>query len=75
MCLATPQKITKIKGQWATVLSEGHRHNHRVNLSLVRGIKIGDFVLVHDGLVLNKIPKSEAKKIMGFIKSSSAPNK
>lgn len=75
MCLATPQKIIEIKGDWAKVSSKGHDHTHRVNLSLVKGIKKGDFVLVHDGLVLNKIPKSEAKKIIGFIKKASAPNK
>ena len=73
MCLATPQKIIKINGAWATVGSSSHRH--RVNLSLVKGIKVGDFVLVHDGLVLNKLPKSEAKKIIGFVEKASAPHK
>jgi len=73
MCLATPQKIIKINGKWATVGSKNH--NHRVNLSLVKGIRLGDFVLVHDGLVLNKLPKSEAKKIIGFVKKVSVPNR
>lgn len=73
MCLATPQKIIEVNGKWAKIGSRNH--NHRVNLSLVKGIKVGDFVLVHDNLVLNKIPKSEAKKIIGFVKKASALNR
>lgn len=65
MCLATPSKITKIDGNWATVRSE--QHSHRANLSLVKGAKIGDYVIVHGDLALNKIQKQEAEKILKMI--------
>ncbi len=76
MCLAIPSKIIKIKAGWATVRSENPasakatagKHTHRANLSLVKGAKIGDYVLVHADMALNKIDGSEAKKILKIIK-------
>ncbi len=66
MCLATPSKIIEIKGDWAVV--ESLNHTHRANLSLLKGAKIGDYVLVHADLVLNKVEKKEAEKILKIIK-------
>jgi hydrogenase assembly chaperone HypC/HupF len=74
MCLATPSKVVKIKDDWATVesrLSGGQagNHTHRVNLSLLKNIKLGDYLLVHDELAINKIPAAEAKKILEMIEN------
>ncbi len=66
MCLATPSKIIKIKAGWATVRSGNH--THKANLSLLKGAKIGDYVLVHADLALNKVGKKEAEKILKIIK-------
>ncbi len=65
MCLATPSKITKIEGDWAVV--DSGKHTHRANLSLVKGAEVGDYVIVHADLVLNKIEEQEAKKILEII--------
>jgi len=65
MCLATPSKVIKIKGQWAIV--ESGDHKHRVNLSLLKNVKVGDYLLVHDELAINKVPKAEAKRILKMI--------
>jgi len=65
MCLATPSKVIKIKGQWATV--ESGDHKHRVNLSLLKNVKVGDYLLIHDELAINKVPKTEAKRILKMI--------
>ena len=67
MCLATPSKVIKIKGKWALVQS--HHHRHRVNLSLLKNVKVGDYLLVHNDLAINKIPKTEAKRILKMIKN------
>jgi len=72
MCLATPSKITKIKGDWAVV--DSGKHCHRVNLSLVKDAKIGDYVIVHGDLALNKIQKKEAEQILKMIKKSKKQN-
>jgi len=69
MCLAIPNKVIKIEKGWAVVQSDGHEH--RVNLDLVKDVKIGDYLLIHDEMALNKIPKTEAKKILKIIKDVS----
>lgn len=67
MCLATPALITKIDGQKAVVQSGNHTHN--VDLSLVEGVQVGDYVLAHGDLVIQKLPKEEAEKILGMIQT------
>ncbi|MBU1176920.1 HypC/HybG/HupF family hydrogenase formation chaperone, partial [Patescibacteria group bacterium] len=47
-------------------------HQHKANLSLLKNVKIGDYLLVHDNLAINKVPKNEAKKILKMI---NEPNK
>jgi len=66
MCLATPSKVIKIKDGWATV--EFGDHQHRVNLSLLKNVKLGDYLLIHDELAINKLPKAEAKRILKIIR-------
>lgn len=66
MCLAIPSKVIKIKNNWATIQSGKHRH--RVNLSLLKNVKIGDYLLVHDELAINKVSEADAKRILRMIK-------
>jgi len=66
MCLATPCKVIKIEKDWATVKSPDH--SHRVNICLLKNVKIGDYLLVHGEMALNKLSKSEAEKILKLIK-------
>lgn len=66
MCLATPSKVVKIDGKWADV--QAGNHQHQVDLSLLKNIKVGDYIFVHERLAINKIPKSEAKKILKIVK-------
>ncbi len=66
MCLAVPNKIIKIEGEWATVKSS--HHIHKANLSLVKNAKKGDYVIIHGDLALNKLEKKEAAAILKIIK-------
>ena len=61
MCLATPSKVIKIKDNWATV--QAGDHTHRVSLDLLKNIKLGDYLLIHDELAINKIPKNVLIKL------------
>lgn len=72
MCLATPMKIIKITGNKATVGS--NRHFHEISLDLVKGAKIGDYVLAHGDMAINKLPKEEAEKILGFLDKANITN-
>jgi hydrogenase assembly chaperone HypC/HupF len=58
MCLAIPGKIISIKGQQATV-----QYPHEQRLVLVAGIpiKLGDYVLVQMGIIIQVISASDAK--------------
>ncbi|MDD5032955.1 MAG: HypC/HybG/HupF family hydrogenase formation chaperone [Candidatus Pacebacteria bacterium] len=62
MCLAIPLKIKKIEGDWA-VASDGNLEK-KVNLSLVKGVEVGDYVLAHADMALNKVEKDEAERIL-----------
>jgi len=69
MCLAIPAKIIKIEGDWAIV--ESQHHTHRASLSLLAGSKVGDFVLVHGDMAINKVEKEEAGRILKMINNLS----
>lgn len=62
MCLATPAKIKSIKENKAKV--EDSHGSREVSLELIKGPKIGDYLLVHGDLAINKIDKKEAKEIL-----------
>jgi hydrogenase maturation factor len=46
-------------------------HQHRVNLSLLKNVKVGDYLLIHEGLAINKVPKAEAERILKIIQTHS----
>jgi hydrogenase expression/formation protein HypC len=61
MCLSIPSKVTKIdkKSNIATVDTFGV--SREASLDLVGDdVKIGDFVLIHIGFVMNKIDEADA---------------
>jgi len=62
MCFATPGKVIKLKGKIATI--EMPQHRHQVDTSLLKNVKIGDYLLVHQKMAINKIPRKEAQKIL-----------
>lgn len=62
MCLATPAKITKIKGKLAEV--EDLHGKKTVHLALIKRPKIGDYLLAHGDLAISKIDKKEAEEII-----------
>ena len=63
MCLAVPVKVTKITGRKAEIES-----GKKVDISLVDDLKVGDYLLVHADLAINKISKDEAEKIIQLTK-------
>ncbi|MCR4284215.1 MAG: HypC/HybG/HupF family hydrogenase formation chaperone [Parcubacteria group bacterium] len=69
MCLATPSKVIKIDGEWVEV--ESMDHTHRANISLLRnkGVNLGDYLLIHGDLAIQKLPEDEALKILEMIKT------
>ncbi len=65
MCLALPGKIIKIRNNKAII--DFGEHQHSAKLDLVKNLKIGDYVYTHGDLVLDKVSKKDAKKILNLI--------
>lgn len=58
MCVASPGKIIEINGGTAVVDYSGNKTNAALGIV---DAKIGDWVLVHAGLVIQVLPDDEAQ--------------
>lgn len=58
MCVAAPGKIIEINGNHAKI--EYSSNITQANIGIVNA-KVGDWVLVHAGLVIQVLPEDEAK--------------
>ena len=68
MCLAIPGKVKKIVGSNAYFDYDGEEYSS--DISLAPEIKVGDWILMHDGRALSKITQKEAKENLEFIKTN-----
>ena len=65
MCLAIPAQVIELRdGDNAVVDLAGVRKE--ISLSLVEGVEIGDYVIVHVGYALNKLDPEEAEKTLAL---------
>ncbi len=62
MCLSIPSKVTKIdkKNSSAIVDTMGVSRKASLHLMEKESIKVGDYVLIHIGFVMNKIDEADA---------------
>ena len=62
MCLSIPSKVTKIDKETntATVDTMGVSRDASLDLMAEDDVKIGDYVLLHIGFVMNKIDEEDA---------------
>ncbi|OGD62395.1 hypothetical protein A2215_03075 [Candidatus Berkelbacteria bacterium RIFOXYA2_FULL_43_10] len=70
MCLAIPGKIKKIKGSEAFFDFEDKEYC--ADISLSPEVKIGDWILTHDGRALSKVTKEEAGENLKLIELQSS---
>ncbi len=66
MCLAIPMRVAKIEGNEAIVAAGGLRR--KANLSFLKGVKRGDYILIHAGFAIEKVHEKEAKKTLRLLK-------
>ncbi len=62
MCLAIPMKVVEIEGRVAQVEEAGVRRAARVDL--IDDVKIGDYVIVHAGVAIDKLDPEEAQETL-----------
>jgi len=62
MCLSIPSKVTKIDKEtnMATVDTMGVSRDASLDLMEEDDVKIGDYVLLHIGFIMNKIDEEDA---------------
>lgn len=65
MCLAIPMEIKKIEGDFAKVQTD--RFRHKINIQMLPGLRVGDYVMVHAGFALEKIDREKAKQTLKII--------
>ena len=72
MCLAIPGKVKKIKGNLA--LFDYEKKEYKCDISFAPDVKVGSWVLMHDGRALSKVSASEAKENIKLIKEFESKN-
>ena len=60
MCVAAPGKIIELNGNMATIDYNGNTVT--ANAGVVN-VSVGDYVLVHAGLIIQKISQTEAEEM------------
>ena len=68
MCLAIPGRIVEIvdeAGDIAKVEVGGVRRN--INVALLDGVRVGDYVLIHVGFALSKVDEHEAAETLRLL--------
>lgn len=66
MCLAVPGKIIDMEGDVARVDFEGVVRE--ANISLLPGVKPGDYVIVHAGYAMERYDREDARETLRLIK-------
>ena len=67
MCLAIPMRVIKIDGSEGMAEVGGLRR--KANFSLLKGVKTGDYVLLHAGFAIEKVKPAEAKRTLKLVKN------
>ncbi|MCL4483586.1 MAG: HypC/HybG/HupF family hydrogenase formation chaperone [Bacteroidetes bacterium] len=62
MCLSIPAKVLSVEGKKACISLGGAEYN--AALDLVEDVKVGDYVLLHSGFVIQIIDENEARETM-----------
>ncbi len=66
MCVAIPMRVVEIDGNQAVCEYEGIRRTARIDL--LPNVKVGDYVLIHVGFVIQKIDINAAEEILMLYK-------
>ncbi|HWI65536.1 MAG TPA: HypC/HybG/HupF family hydrogenase formation chaperone [Symbiobacteriaceae bacterium] len=68
MCLAIPARVSWAEGHEAVVEIQGNRR--RVDITLVDGVRAGQYVLVHAGIALQVLDEEEAEETLALIRGA-----
>jgi hydrogenase expression/formation protein HypC len=66
MCLAIPADVVELRDNELALIDIGGARK-QVSLTLVDGVEVGDYVLVHAGFAIDKIDEQEAARTMELL--------
>ena len=66
MCLAVPMEILEIDGSTALVAQGGV--SRRVRVDFIENPQLGDYVLVHAGIAIERIRPEEAEETLRILR-------
>ena len=69
MCLAIPMKIKSVESDFAKVAAG--RLTRTINIQMLPGIKIGEYVLVHAGFAIEKVDAKKAEETLKLIEKDN----
>ena len=73
MCLAVPMKIIAVDGRRGVVAHEGGEYD--VQLDFVPEAQVGDFVVVHAGVAIERLDEAAAQETLDLLRQMDAiPN-
>ena len=65
MCLTIPKKVVEISEKGVVV--ETHTGDRQTLKTIVKSLKVGDFVISQQNMIIEKIDKAEAQEIFDMI--------
>lgn len=65
MCLAVPGRVVELQGRAGKVDFQGIVRE--VQLDLVPGTQVGDWVLVHAGFAIQRVDETEARETLALL--------
>ncbi|MGM0595657.1 MAG: HypC/HybG/HupF family hydrogenase formation chaperone [Myxococcota bacterium] len=66
MCLAIPVQVKEIKNNNRAVV-DNNGVNFEVSTNLVENLKVGDFVLIHAGFILEILTHDDAREKLALL--------
>ncbi len=73
MCLAIPGKVVEINKDKFVI--DYITEKRVVEISVIEDLKVGDYVIVSNKIIINKVPNKEAEKYLEMINESSEDEK
>ena len=66
MCLGIPMKVVKTGGETAVVRSG--TAEREINVGLLKGVDVGEYVIVHAGFAIEKVNKKRALETLDILR-------
>lgn len=69
MCVAIPGEVVSLDAD-GTALVDFGGVRRAVSLSLVEGVAVGDYVIVHAGFALHRVDPDEARETLELVRTA-----